>query len=559
MAQEFLSKAGSIVLLLGGLIFVHELGHFLVAKALGVKVVRFSIGFGPRLLGFTRGETEYRIAALPLGGYVKMAGDDPNQTMAPEDRGRGFLEQSPGRRFLIAAAGPAANIVFPVLLYVAVGLFQNGREVPGPTLGTVAPGSPAAEAGLRPGDRILSVTAPGAAPHPIRWFSDLRDAVAGRPGQPLTFEVERGGARLPPLVIRPAEARETNALGTTRRGLIGVSPDHAAALVVPAAGAGGGVEPLDLVVKAGGKPVRHLGELEAALAAVGCGPIDLEVLRDRPVRLPGAAVSSPETASLPKVPSCAPGGGPSLLPADPSVSTVVAQVVPGGPAEAAGLRRGDSVAAVNGKPTRTYRELNQLAAEFRAGQPVALRLGDGRELSLVPAEQEVRDRDTGEARKIPFLGFAAPSRSALAGQALFAELVPLRMGPLEIATRAVAQVGEATRSIAVGIGRIVTGKLSVRNVGGPITFFSIAAQAAEEGWETFLATMAVISINLGLVNLLPIPVLDGGHIVACALEAVTRRRPSLRAREIANLVGLALLALLMLVAFRNDIARHLLG
>src|SRR5512133_1556024 len=103
---DLLLKTGSIVVLLGGLIFVHELGHFIAAKLLGVKVVRFSIGFGPRLFGFTRGETEYRIAALPLGGYVKMAGDDPSEELAPEERGRGFLEQPPWKRFVIAAAGP---------------------------------------------------------------------------------------------------------------------------------------------------------------------------------------------------------------------------------------------------------------------------------------------------------------------------------------------------------------------------------------------------------------------------------------------------------------------
>jgi regulator of sigma E protease len=146
MTQDLLLKIGSIVLLLGGLIFVHELGHFLVAKALDVKVVRFSIGFGPRLFGFTRGETEYRVAVLPLGGYVKMAGDDPSAVPLPEDQGRGFLEQSPFRRFLIAIAGPGANLVFPILLYLAIGLLQNGKPVPGPVLGTVSPGPACAPA-----------------------------------------------------------------------------------------------------------------------------------------------------------------------------------------------------------------------------------------------------------------------------------------------------------------------------------------------------------------------------------------------------------------------------
>src|SRR5512134_3603740 len=167
MATDLLLKIGSIALLLGGLIFVHELGHFIAAKLLGVKVVRFSIGFGPRLFGFTRGETEYRIAALPLGGYVKMAGDDPTEELAEGDRGRGFLEQSPGRRFVIAAAGPAMNLVFPVVLYLAIALAQNGEPTPGPVIGTVSPGSPAAMAGLLPGDRLLSVTTPDGVARPV--------------------------------------------------------------------------------------------------------------------------------------------------------------------------------------------------------------------------------------------------------------------------------------------------------------------------------------------------------------------------------------------------------
>src|SRR5690242_3414130 len=224
MASDFLLKAGSIVLLLGGLIFIHELGHFLAAKLLGVKVVRFSIGFGPRLFGFTRGETEYRIAALPLGGYVKMAGDDPTEEVAPEDRGRGFLEQAPWRRFVIAAAGPGMNLGFPILIYMLLALAQNGEPTPGPVVGTVSPGSPAAEAGLEPGDRILSVTTPDGRPHPIRWFAELRDVVSPHPGEALRFDIERGGSRLSPLTIRPARERESNPVETRERGIIGVTP-----------------------------------------------------------------------------------------------------------------------------------------------------------------------------------------------------------------------------------------------------------------------------------------------------------------------------------------------
>src|SRR5512137_1674403 len=180
-AMDLLFKAGSVVALLAGLIFVHELGHFVVAKLLGVKVLRFSIGFGARLAGFTWGETEYRLSVLPLGGYVKMAGEDPAQPIAPEDAGRTFLEQPPWKRLAIAFAGPAANLVFPFAVYLVVGLAQNGSAVPGPVVGTVVPASPAAVAGLRPGERVEAVARPGEAPRAVRDFTDLRELVSPHP------------------------------------------------------------------------------------------------------------------------------------------------------------------------------------------------------------------------------------------------------------------------------------------------------------------------------------------------------------------------------------------
>jgi len=560
VTQDLLLKIGSVVLLLGGLIFVHELGHFLVAKWLDVKVVRFSIGFGPRLLGFTRGETEYRIALLPLGGYVKMAGDDPTEAPRPEDAGRGFLEQSPFRRFLIAAAGPSANLLFPLLVYLAIGLLQNGTPVPGPVVGMVSPGSPAAEAGLQPGDRILAVTAPGEAERTIRWFADLREAVSPHPGEKLMLRIQRDGKELPPLALVPAPEKDQNPVETTTRGIIGVTAQFAPPWVAPARpGAAGPLQPFDLVVQVAGKPVRHLGDLERALAAAACGPVDLEVMREQPAAAPekpGAKAAAPRWApvKLAGVESCA-DGKPSLVPADPTLATLVGRVSPGGPAEEAGLRRGDAIAAVNGRPVRSFREVNALSSEFKPGRAVTLALADGRTLTMTPREREEKDGLTGDTTRRLVLGFQPPARPPLQAADLYAELVPLRLSVAEIARHAGDRLWEVVRLTVLGIGRIITGQISFKTVGGPIMLFSIAAQAADEGWETFLFTMALISVNLGLMNLLPIPVLDGGHIAACALEAVTRRRPSLRSREIANLIGLALLALLMIAVFKNDIAR----
>lgn len=184
--MPLLMKVVPVVVLLGGLIFVHELGHFLFAKLFNVKVLKFSIGFGPKLFAFTRGETEYRLALLPLGGYVKMAGDDPSQPLDASDAGRNYLEQAPHRRALIALAGPAFNLLFPLILYFAI--FLAPRELPSTRVGYVVPGRPAAVAGVQVGDRIVAVDG-----QPANDFADLKELIEAKPGQPLALTLDRGG------------------------------------------------------------------------------------------------------------------------------------------------------------------------------------------------------------------------------------------------------------------------------------------------------------------------------------------------------------------------------
>jgi regulator of sigma E protease len=519
-----------------------------------VKVVRFSIGFGPRLFGFVRGETEYRISALPLGGYVKMAGDDPSEAPAPEDRGRGFLEQKPWRRLAIAVAGPAMNLVFPGLIFVGMMVSLNGSPTPGPVIGTVAPGSPAAVAGLRPGDRILSVAAPGAAAEPVRYFSDLRALVSPHPGEPLVFRVNRDGREIEPATIVPNATEERNILEVTRRGVIGVTPTYATATVAPVApGAAGPLHPFDLVVSANGKPIRHSADLTAALEAARCAPLDLEVVREGAIDLPAARLGAFAPVSLREVPTCV-DGKPSFRLADPEVSTFVASVEPGSPAEKAGIARGDAIASLNGKPVQSFLDVVALARDFKPGVPVAVGLAGGRTVQLVPENEsylnEIKERD-----ERLWLGFASARRAAADPAALQVETVPLARGLVEVAEGAWHELGRMIRTNVLGVVKIVTGKISAKQVSGPLGIISMTAEAAEDGWLSFLNLMAFISVNLALMNLLPIPVLDGGHITQALLESVTRRPLSVRAREIANVVGLILLFSLMLFAFKNDIWR----
>jgi len=569
-----LVQFGAIVLFLGGLIFIHELGHFVVAKALGVKVLRFSIGFGPRAFGFRRGETEYWISVFPLGGYVKMAGEigDEPEHLAPEDRGRGFLEQSPWRRLAISVAGPVANLAFPMLVYFVLAVAENGHPTAGPFVGTVAPGSRAAVAGLRPGDRILSVAAPGGPARSVRRFEDLRSVVAPHPEVPLVVRVERDGKEIPPLTIVPALEVERNPIETTRRGVLGVSASYAPAVVAPALpGSAGPLEPFDLVVSAGGKPVRHVVELERVVAAAACAPIDLQVIREQPLELPGATLAQPRALDLAAVPTCDAEKRRAFLPADPTLSTFVAVVERGSPAERAGIRRGDAIASVNGKRVLSFRDINALSAEFlpppapagekadrdrpEARVEVRLGLADGRTAVLAAAKEKYVDEMEREERVRWVLGFFPERRRMVDQAALLVEEIPMQRSVPEMFDYAWDRLRTVVRLTLLGIVKIVTGHISFKSVGGPLMLFSIASEAAEEGWSSFLFQMALISVNLGLMNLLPIPVLDGGNIAQALLEAVTRRPLSARTRLVAQGVGLVLLVTLMLFVFKNDIVR----
>jgi regulator of sigma E protease len=540
-----LQGIGAFILVVGGLVFVHELGHFIVAKLLGVKVLRFSIGFGPRLVWWTRGETEYRISALPLGGYVKMAGDVPGEEPAPEDRGRGFYEQAPWKRIVIGVAGPTSNFIFPILLFLAVGIAQNGGTTLAAAIGAVVPGSAAERAGLHPGDRIVSVAAPGQASRPMRWWGDLVGSISAHAGERLAIVVERGGAQRTFEVVPETEER-SNGVETETRGVIGITPTWPSRVVAPSApGAAGPLEPFDEVSRVAGAPVAHFGEVAKAFAAAGCQPVDVEVRRG-----PGDARA---TLVLAGVPTCA-GGGSSIVPVQKELSAVVGRVEEGGPAAVAGISRGDVIVSANGSPVRTFRDLDSLEGTLKAGAPIAIGLAGGRTVQLVPRTETFKDRSTGETLQRFVLGFGA-APADVAGRSIEVGQVHWERGLGEIAGAAVGETWRMTRLTAVGIFKILTGQISHRQVGGIITLFDQSAEAAAAGLGTLLFWMALVSVNLGLMNLLPIPVLDGGHVVASLVEQITRRPLSMRVREVATYVGLLLLGLLMILAFRNDIVR----
>lgn len=537
------------ILLLGGLVFFHELGHFLAAKAFKVKVLKFSLGFGPRVWGFRRGETEYQLAALPLGGFVKMAGEDPSQPLEPEDRGRGFNEQKPWKRAIIAFAGPFVNLVLPVAVFFAVLLSPQPQQ---PALvGVVMPGEPAERAGVRAGDIVRAVDG-----IPVRSFDEMKREVESRGGQNIDLVVERDGERKT-LTLTPTSETETNPIETTKKGRIGIVAGKFPAYigVVPGGRADqAGLRTFDRVVSVNGKPVETAVDLKHALADANQA-LTIGVVRSQPVDVPGATLATAATDTL-----TIPAGEGSLGIDAPDL--YLREVTEGTPAFAAGLRPLDRIIALNGTPVASGPRLERVLDEWMRvkGKRLDLVVQRGAEkvsLSYDPVFTEKVDPMLGP-QNVPELGFKV--HSGLYRQIPFkdSELISVRYGPGEALSRAVDQTIEVNRAMALSLKALFTGQVSTRSIGSPIMVFQLAGDAARTGLATFLSFFALISVNLGLVNLLPVPVLDGFHIVVAGIEGISRRPLPQRAREVAQYVGLAMLLLLMVLAFTNDI-RRLIG
>ena len=434
------------------LIFVHELGHYLVARWCGVKVLRFSIGFGKPLASWTVGpdRTEWTLSAIPLGGYVRML-DEREQdasTIAPEDLPRAFTRQTLGRRALIVAAGPAANFLLAVLLYLLLNMV--GVSEPAPLVGAPPPGSAAAAARLAECDRIVEVDG-----REVRSWNEVRlrmvEGIVDRRPIPLVFE--RGGARF------------------------------SAALDV---------------------------------AALPPGEVERDFMRTMGLELASGKVT-------------------------------VASVLPEGAAARAGLRAGDQVLAADGRPVRKASELID-SIRAKAQQPMrleVLRGADVLRIELVP-EARPSERKGEEGLSVGRINAGISSQF---------EMVEVRYAGLEAVQRSVRQTWDMSVFSLRMIGKMITGELSWRNLSGPVSIADYAGQSARVGWFAYVSFLALISISLGVLNLLPIPVLDGGHLVYYGLEALRGRPLSERFIEITQKAGLAVIAVMMVLALFNDLTR----
>ncbi len=429
----------AFVFVLGVLVFVHELGHFLAAKRVGIKVLKFQLGFNPTIVSFRRGDTEYGIGALPLGGYVKMAGETPED--GPTGNQDEFLSKSKWERFQVLIMGPVMNLVLAVVL-LAVVLYQ-GAEVPvyqdqPPVVGAVTPDSPAAKADIRRGDRVLTV-----ANRRVETWEQFFIAVGTRPNREVTITLNRQGNELARQVTPGTVPDSKYEIGD-----IGVWPD-----------------------------------------------------------------------------------------AHPNVPRVTA----GEPADKAGIKPGDVILEINGEPIVLPSQLVGIIGRH-TGKPITVtvrREGERRNFTVTPI--------TGCTGVVGDQGCI--------GVGLGEETKKIQPGVFQAVVMSVRRNVEMTVLILDTIWGLLTRETSPKQLMGPVAIAQLSGESAQLGWIALFSLMASISLNLGLLNLMPVPVLDGGHIFIMALEGVARRDFSMRVKEKMLLAGFVVLMMLMVTAIYNDLTR----
>jgi regulator of sigma E protease len=484
------SNIGVAIVVLGVIIVIHELGHFLVAKFFKIKVEIFSVGFGPRLFGFRKGETDYRISAFPLGGYVKMAGETPMDTVTGE--AYEFLSKPKWQRFLVAAAGPAMNIILAVGLIA--GLYMYGTDVPEFLIGqavinVVEPGSPAEKAGIKPGDQIVSfdgVEKPD--------WQDVQNAVITSPGREIPIVIEREGKQLQftltPVRKGREEAGDVGMFPYYRQIVQNVQPNS------PALAAG--IHAGDEIIRVNGIDIRANGRtLPQILQQITEKTFPITVLRSENPTGPVAAPEPPRRSFL----SAAWNRLIHLF-----------------------TRNSTALDAVAPRSTN----LQQQVAEADQRKEV--------ELQVTP--------ELKEGRKMIGIGLQYPS-------------VHIKLGPFAAFQKSIESNKENAVLIFQVIGRLVKREASVKQLDGPISIISYSGQAYQAGFVTLFTFMALISLNLGILNIMPIPILDGGVILLLVIESLLGRDLSLRMKERIVQASVVFILMVMVIVLYNDVVKLL--
>ncbi|MBX2803799.1 MAG: RIP metalloprotease RseP [Myxococcales bacterium] len=573
--------AGGVMV--GVLVIVHEAGHYVVARLFGVGTPIFSIGMGPRVFGFRFWETDFRISLLPIGGYVLMAGADAfgeeDREWGGQDDDKSLMSKPVWQRFLVMLAGPAANLILPFILFTGVLMFGEPHD--DSVVGIVHPNSAAEELGLQPGDLVVEL-----AGHEVdNWMEMARVLVSVPPGD-IGLVYERNGTRhetVAPRSVFGGDRPSFEAFGIRHEWLstrVGVSDRTSPAWVA-------GLRPGDEFKTVDGRTVETFVELTEALTPDRSHEIEIhradDVAPTRGTEAEGDTHPVTHTFTLSPDPEWQPAPTETVL--DPwglvPVELFVGEVLPDSAAATAGVKRGDRLMAIDGTRIASWNDVLGLVSATTEGmdlqdempsrssgcgaaesaEPVlgrALTLDlvrDGQPLSLEFQPKVRREVVAGDVHYRPIMGVKHFGRAVRAGDRTevfytLSEAVP----------RAVEQGNTVLERTFTVLGNLVRGKLMFKeSIGGPIEIVRTAGYAAKEGVHTFVRVMGMISFSLGIINLLPVPVLDGGQILFYAVEGIRGRPLPLVLRERIQMVGVLFLAALMVMVIVMDIGRWLEG
>ena len=545
----------SFILLLTPLVFVHELGHFLFAKLFGVRVDVFSIGFGPKFFKKTKGETEYCLSLIPLGGYVKLYGQDPNEEVTDEHRHRSFMSLTPWKRFLILLGGPLFNFLFAILVFGV--MLMAGEPHVTTKIGRVVPGSQAAVAGFQSGDVITAV-----GDQIVTKFEEVSTVISASANQDLTFRVKREGAVRSLHVVpqptagisiygEPIEVGEIDGLYSNGRyTVIGVSN--------PGSNAGkAGLVTGDVIGTLEGKEVKSFEELvEKTNQLIGAGAKEFHLGIETHVLTDWTHDSNPER----QIQSPARVTKNITLPAS-SLETLgmhsselfIAALLPGSPAQKGGLQPGDRVVAINDQPIPSFFDMKtgiQKSGEKKGSVKITLeRQGAKIEKEMIPTLSESKD-PVGQVIRSFAVGIYPVLIST--ESETFVERI---FNPITLTVTSWSRALDLSLKTLISIKKIFSRQVSVGTLGGPLLIGKLAGDSLSRGFVQFLRIMSLISISLAIFNILPIPVLDGGHIFLLGIEVLRGKPLGTRQAEVIQQVGLSLIMLLLVVVLFNDFSR----
>ena len=531
---QFLSKSffalGPFVILLGVLIFIHELGHFLAARYFGVKVEVFSLGFGPKILKYKKGDTLYCLSLFPLGGYVKMFGSNPLEELSEEEKTQAFLYKKVHQKWLIAFAGPLMNLVFTVLAFFM--LAKIGVPSLPPLLGDIQKDTQAYKEGFRSGDLVLSVNG-----QKISYYEQLAEKLKHSKGKILDFKIKDSNKNIKEIKTTVQKKINENPLERKKEigfieGLTVLSTGLRVGIIEGSQAYKKGLRTFDEIVKVNDQPLRYWRDLSSALKSQNRSKIVFK--RDSKEKT--IFLSVEQNSSLTDL-----GIEPSFLYIEKTGADT--------PANQAGLKKGDRLVSIQGEKLLSWEQVLNTVKNSK-GAELKIKYQRGEKINTVFISPKPLFVE-GNIKTRYMLGIVSGAFSVFPPDTVrvraFFESISYSM------SETVSLLG----SIALGLGRLIQGEISIRTLGGPVAIGRLAHRSFHHNLLSFLSLMALISLNLFFLNLLPIPLLDGGHILFFTLEGILGRPISVKKLLLAQQLGLVFIFSFMGLALFNDIYNFL--